>query len=101
TYNAYPDAIQMDLNGAHPIDRVVLYTLQDNFTHPVEPTDTMTFSLFGVTDFYVQGWTGSSWVTLATVNGNNLVKRTVTFPAFTTTNVRVYLTGALNGLSRL
>jgi hypothetical protein len=40
-------------------------------------------------------------VTLATVSGNNLVKRTVTFAAFTTDRIRVNVTGALNGYSRI
>ena len=48
-----------------------------------------------MTDFNVQGWTGSAWTTLATVSGNNLVKRTVTFSAFTTARIRVNVTSAL------
>ena len=55
----------------------------------------MTFSQYGVTDFTVQGWTGSSWTTLATVSGNNLVKRTVNFNAYTTDRIRINVTGAL------
>ena len=37
----------------------------------------------------VQAWTGSAWTTLATVTGNNLVKRTVTFAPFTTDRIRI------------
>ena len=58
----------------------------------------MTFSLYGIIDFTVQGWNGSAWVTLATVTGNNLVKRTVTFTAFTTDRIRVNVTNALASL---
>jgi hypothetical protein len=55
-----------------------------------------------VTDFTVQGWNGSSWVTLGTpVAGNNLVKRTVNFTAFATDRIRINITGALAGSSRL
>jgi hypothetical protein len=101
TANAFPDWIEIDFNGSKTINRVVVYTLQDNYPNPIEPTDTLTFAQFGVTAFNVQGWTGSTWTTLATVSGNNLVKRTLTFPAFTTSRIRVNVTSALMQYSRL
>jgi hypothetical protein len=61
----------------------------------------MTFTLYGVSAFTVQGWTGSAWKTLATVSGNNLVKRTVTFAPFTTTQIRIRITAALASFSRI
>ena len=42
-------------NGSKTIDRVVVYSLQDNYPSPVEPTDTQTFSLYGIKDFTVEG----------------------------------------------
>jgi hypothetical protein len=54
-----------------------------------------------VTDFNVQGWNGNAWVTLGTVAGNNLVKRTVSFAAFTTDRIRVNVTNALASSSRI
>ena len=101
TARTWPDWVQITFNGFKSIDRVVVYTLQDSYGSPVEPTDTTTFTQYGVRDFSVQGWTGSSWVTLATVTGNNLVKRTVTFTAFTTDRVRVAISAALWGHSRV
>jgi hypothetical protein len=101
TANVFPDWVQVGFNGAKTIDRVVVYTLQNNYRNPVEPTDTMTFSLFGIVDFAVQGWDGSAWVTLASVTGNNLVKRSVSFPAFTTDRIRVFVTKGLNSYSRI
>ena len=101
TASTWPDWVQITFKGSKSIDRVVVYTLQDSYGSPVEPTDTMTFTQYGVRDFRVQGWTGSSWVTLATVTGNNLVKRTVTFTAFTTDRVRVAVSAALWGHSRI
>jgi hypothetical protein len=54
----------------------------------------MTFTKYGVTSFQVQGWNGSTWVTLASVTGNNLVKRTVTLAApYTTDRIRVVVNG--------
>ena len=77
TAGAYPDWVEIDFNATQTIDYVVVYTVQDNYASPAPPTDTMTFSLDGVTNFTVQGWNGSAWVTLGTVSGNNLVKRIV------------------------
>jgi RHS repeat-associated protein len=101
TANTFPDWVQINFNGAQSINRVIAYTLQDNYANPVEPTDTMTFSAEGVTAFTVQGWTGSAWTTLGTVSGNNLVKRTVQFTAFTTDRVRINITAALDQYSRI
>ena len=90
---------------AHPagytIDRVVVYTLGDSYGAPVEPGDSQTFSLFGILDFTVQVWNGSTWSTVATITGNNLVKRTITFAAVSTDRVRVTVTNALFGYSRI
>ena len=67
----FPDWLQIDFAGSQTIDRVVVYTLQDNYTSPAEPTDSMTFSQWGIRDFTVQGWNGNSWFTLATVTLTN------------------------------
>ena len=61
TAGAFPDFVQILFNGWKTIDHVIVYTLQDNLASPVEPTDIMTFSSFGVTAFTVQGWNGSAW----------------------------------------
>jgi hypothetical protein len=96
-----PAWVQINFSGSKTIDRVVVYTLQDNLLNPIEPTDTLAFALYGVTDFTVQGWNGSAWITLGSVSGNNLVKRTVSFTAFTTDQIRINVTGALYGLPRI
>jgi hypothetical protein len=101
TPNSFPDWLQVNFNGAKNIDHVVVYSVQDNYLSPVEPTDTMTFSLYGLVDFTVQGWDGANWVTLGTVSGNNLVKRTVNFSPYTTDRIRINITNALNIWSRI
>ncbi|TMH06184.1 MAG: hypothetical protein E6H67_06865 [Betaproteobacteria bacterium] len=93
--SAPPGWVQIDFNGAKTIDHVVVYTLQDGYGAPVEPTDSLTFSVYGITDFTVQAWDGSTWVTLGSVVGNNLVKRTVSFAAYTTPRIRVNVTRSL------
>ena len=80
---------------------MVIYTVQDNYSNPIEPTDALTFSQYGVVDFTVQCWDGSAWVTLATVSGNNSVKRSVSFAPYTTDRIRINVTTALAGYSRI
>ena len=66
TGNGWPDWLQVNFSGSKKIDRVVVYSAQDILT--AEPTDTMTFALYGLRDFSVQAWNGSAWVTLGTVS---------------------------------
>jgi hypothetical protein len=101
TSNAFPDWVQINFSGSKTIDHVIVYSMQDNYTAPVDPSNTLTFTLYGLTDFQVQGWNGSAWVTLGSVSGNNLVKRTVNFTATTTDRIRVNVTSALAGYSRI
>ena len=101
TANTFPDWVQINFNGTQTINQVIVYTLQDNFTSPVDPPATLTFTQYGVTDFQVQGWNGAAWVTLGAVSGNNLVKRTVSFAAFSTNRIRINITGALASYSRI
>ena len=63
----------------------------------------MTFGSWGLRAFEVQYWTGSSWATIpgATITNNNLVWRRFTFAPVTTSRIRVHITGALNGYSRV
>ena len=101
TAGVFPDVAQIVFSGQKTIDHVIVYSVQDTFASPVEPTNVMTFSQYGITDFTVQGWNGVSWVTLGTVSGNNLVKRTVNFSAFTTDRIRINITNALASSSRI
>ena len=91
TSQTYPDWVQIKFGGVKTINKVVVYSRQDS-SSPVEPTDTMTFSLYGAKDFTVQAWTGTGWTTLASVVGNNLVKRTVSFSSYKTDCIRIHVT---------
>jgi hypothetical protein len=93
--------VQINFNGSKTIDHVVVYTLRDGYGSAVDPSDSETFASYGIVDFSVQAWNGTSWVTVAAVTGNNLVKRTVAFSAVTTDRVRVDVTNALLGSSRI
>jgi hypothetical protein len=45
-----PDWLQVDFNGSKTIDEVDVFTAQDNYTNPSEPTEAMTFSAYGWTE---------------------------------------------------
>ena len=93
TPGSFPDWVQVNFPSA-TVDKVVVFSTQDNLYAPVVPGDADTFSLYGVTAFNVQAWNGSAWVTVASVTGNNLVKRSVTFAPVLTTRIRIQITGA-------
>src|SRR6266851_7129932 len=103
TPGAFPDWLEVDFSGTKTINEVDVFSVQDNYQAPSDPTPTMTFSLYGLTDFQVQYWTGTEWLTVpgGAVSGNNLVWRQVTFGALTTSSIRVLVTGALNTWSRI
>jgi hypothetical protein len=92
TSNAFPDWLRVDFAGQRLIDRVVVYSVQDNFGAPAAPTDDMTGTLYVLRDFEVQMWTGARWQTLASVLANSLIKRTVTFVPVVTSAIRIYIT---------
>ncbi|MEK6289148.1 MAG: RHS repeat-associated core domain-containing protein, partial [Acidobacteriota bacterium] len=80
-----------------------VFTLQDNYTNPAEPTEAMTFSQYGIVDFKVQYWNGTAWtaVTDGVVTGNNKVWRKFSFSNITTDQIRVRVTSALASYSRV
>ncbi|HEV3469529.1 MAG TPA: discoidin domain-containing protein [Pyrinomonadaceae bacterium] len=103
TANVYPDRLEVAFAGAHTIDEINVFTLQDDWPSPVEPTLTMTFTKFGITAFQVEYWTGSAWATVpgGAVTGNNKVWRRFTFTPITTTKIRLSVSASLASNSRV
>lgn len=103
TPDAFPDWLEVAFPAAETIDEIDVFSLQDNFNDPVEPTEAMTFTQFGLQDFDVQYWTGSAWQTVpgGSVLNNNKVWRKISFPPLTTAKVRVTVNRALAGFSRI
>jgi hypothetical protein len=46
--NTFPDWLQVEFNGSKTIDEIDVFTEQDNWQSPSEPTEAMTFSLYGL-----------------------------------------------------
>ena len=103
TPGSFPDWLQIDFAGARTINEVDVFSVQDNFGAPVEPTASMTFTQYGVTDFTVQYWDGAQWLTVpgGTITGNSLIWRRVTFPPITTSRIRIVVNNALATWSRI
>ena len=99
----FPDWFRVDFSGAKTINQIDVFSVQDNVMAPIEPTAALTFSRYGITDFQLEYWTGSGWAAIpgGAVTGNRLVWKQVVFAPVTTTAVRIYITGSMDGWSRL
>ncbi len=100
TYASFPDWIEVDFSGSKTINEIDVITQQDDYANPVEPTLTQTFSVYGITNFDVQYWDGSTWVTVpnGSVTGNNKVWRQFTFSSITTSKIRVQVNGCADNV---
>jgi hypothetical protein len=103
TPDAFPDWLEVEFNAAYSINRIDVFTVQDAYQSPIEPTTAMTFAHYGVTAFDVQYWNGNAWATVpgGSIAGNTLVWRSISFPAVTTQKIRVLVHGALATWSRI
>jgi hypothetical protein len=103
TANTYPDWLEITFNGPKVLDEIDVFTVQDNYSAPVNPTPAMTFSMYGIRDFQVQFWSGTAWQDLpgGVMTNNTLVWRQFPANGITTTKIRIYITNAQGGYSRL
>ena len=100
TRGIFPDDIQVNLNVMQTFGEIDVYTLKNDFNSGSVVNDTTTFSLYGITNFNVQYWTGAAWVDVpgGAVTGNTLVKRKFVFPDITTDKVRVVVNDSADHL---
>jgi hypothetical protein len=103
TSSVFPDWVQITLAGNKTLSEVDVVTLQDNYPNPVNPDESLTFSLYGITSFDVQYWNGSAWATVpgGNIAGNTNVLRKITFSPISTDKIRVVVNGSLAGYSRI
>ena len=103
TPNVVPDWLQIDFAGSKTIDEISVFSLHDNYTQENTPTETQTFTLYGLLNFDVQYWNGSSWVTVpgGSVTSNNKVWRKFTFSPITTSKIRVWISAVPDSWSRV
>ncbi len=103
SYGTFSDWLQIDFGNSKTIDEIDVFTLQDSPATPSEPTESMTFTLYGLTGYSVQYWNSSNWVTVpgGSVTGNNQVWRKFTFSPISTSKIRVLTSAAVDGYSRI
>ena len=103
TENVLPDWFQVDFAGNKTIDQIDVFGLHDNYTQQNVPTETQTFSLYGLINFQVQYWNGSAWTTIpgGNVTANNKVWRKFVFSPITTNKIRLWITSVPDSWSRL
>jgi hypothetical protein len=96
TANAFPDWIEVAFVSEMEIDEISVFTQQDAWWSPVEPTEATSFFNNGITSFEVQYWNGATWVTVpnGVVTNNFKVWRKFTFSPIETDRVRVLIHGA-------
>ena len=101
--DAWPDTLQVNFSGTKTLSEIHIYTVQDAYSSPQVPTEAMTFSLYGITDFEVQAWNGAAWATVpgGKVTGNDRVWRKFAFAPLATNSIRVVVTRALGSWSRI
>ena len=95
--------LQIDFKETQPITEIDVFFVQDNYQAPVNPTPTMTFTLYGLTAFQVQYWTGSAWedVPGGNVVNNDLVWRKFTFPVINTAKIRIQINASKDSIGRI
>ena len=101
TPNEFPDWVQVDFETTMRIDEVDVFTLQDAWWNPIEPTLTTVFNNNGITNFEAQYWTGSAWSPIpgASVQNNNKVWTRFQFTAIDTDKIRVMVNAGRAGNS--
>ncbi len=99
----FPQWVQVDFNGSKTISEVDVFSLQDDYPNPVEPTEAMTFSLYGLSGFNVQYWNGNAWVTApgGSITASNKVWKKVSFAPLTTSKIRVLINATADNWSRI
>lgn len=105
TRDVFPDTLEVSFQGAKKIDVINVFTLQNNWTAAGEPTLASSCSGEGILDFDVQYFNDATtqWVTVpgGSVTGNDKAWRRFTFPAVTTTRIRVVVNNSRNHYSRI
>ena len=105
TRGIWPDDWTVTFNGAQSIAEIRLYTLQNDFRNPQEPTPLTPADLYGISDFEVQTCNGATCTTIpvvGTVTGNDKAMRVfVLSTPVTATGVRIKVNNGRVHYSRI
>jgi hypothetical protein len=103
TRDVWPDSLEVAFNGSKTINEIRVYTVQNDYRNPVEPTLTTPADVYGNLDFDVQYWDGAQWLTVpgGSVIGNDKAMRVFTFADVATTKIRVVINNSRVHFSRI
>lgn len=86
-----PDTIVVTFDAVHSVDNVIVW-FYDFDGRATDPGDFDTAATYYPINFTIDTWDGASWVTQATVTGNNNLKRSFSFGPVSTSKVRLNVT---------
>lgn len=104
TRDVWPDWLQINFNGSQTISQVTVYTVQNDFRNPVEPTPATPANDYGIEDFQLQYFDGTTWLPIpgGAITGNDKAMRVILIPSgITTTKIRVHVTKGREHFSRI
>jgi hypothetical protein len=103
TPGTYPDVLEVNFNASRTISEIDVFAVKDDYWNQTDPTANETFATYGITDFQVQYWKGSSWQTVpnGSITNNNKVITKLTFAAVITNRIRVVINAAQSNYSRI
>lgn len=103
TRDVYPDSLEVNFNNTRTINQIRVYTVQNDYYNPVEPTPLTPADVNGILDFDVQYFNGTNWITIpgGSVTGNDKAMRIFVFPDITTTKIRIVVNNSRNHFSRI
>ncbi|HEV8414572.1 MAG TPA: RHS repeat-associated core domain-containing protein [Bryobacteraceae bacterium] len=98
-----PSWVEIDFAGQKTINEIDVYTLADCFPNCASITPSQTATSYGISDFQVQYDSAGSWQTVSggSISSNTLAWNKLTFSSVTTGKIRVNITAAHGGFSRL
>ena len=101
TPGVFPDFIEIEFADVMTIDEVSVFTMQDAWWSPIEPTETTKFFNNGISSFEVQYLHGTGWLTIpgAVVTNNINVWKKFTFAPLVTTKIRLVINGSRSAVS--
>jgi hypothetical protein len=98
TPSEFPDWLQITLGQIRPVNRVKIYSRQNDLTSSTPPTDATLATIRAVKDFSIQVYIGGNWVTVANIYDNSMAIREVTFGTVYTDAVRMVCYASRDGL---
>jgi hypothetical protein len=105
TRDVWPDDLTVNFNGTQSISEIRVYTLQNDFRNPEEPTLLTPADVYGIQDFEVQtcnGGTCTTVPTIGTVTGNDKAMRVFVLASPTNaTGVRIKVNNGRVHFSRI